>query len=74
MPEYLLISENCYNFFVLNYEELQPIITDDKATELFCKEDDLCKFFDFPNGNFMLKLDNRLLCRRYSIILKSKVC
>lgn len=50
------------------------IITDDKVTELFCIEDDLCKFFDFPNGNFMLKLDNRLLCRRYSIILKSKVC
>ena len=50
------------------------IITDDKVTELFCIEDDLCKFFDFPNGNFMLKLDNRLLCRRYSIVLKSKVC
>ena len=49
MPEKLVISENCCNFIVLNYKELQTIIamiTEDKVTELFCMADDFCKFLD----------------------------
>ena len=44
-----MISENCYNFIMLKYKELQTIIamiTEDKITELFCIADDFCKFFD----------------------------
>ena len=49
MPEKLVISENCCNFIVLNYKELQTIIamvTEGKVTELFCMADDFCKFLD----------------------------
>ena len=49
MPEKLVISENCCNFIVLNYKELQTIIamiTEDKETELLCMADDFCKFLD----------------------------
>ena len=49
MPEKLVISENCCNFIVLNYKELQAtiaMITEDKVTELFCMADDFCKFLD----------------------------
>ena len=49
MPEKLVISENCCNFIVLNYKELQTkiaMITEDKVTELFCMADDFCKFLD----------------------------
>ena len=45
----MAISENCCNFIVLKYKELQTIIamiTEDKVTELFCMADDFCKFFD----------------------------
>ena len=45
----MVISENCCNFIVLNYKELQTIIamiTEDKVTELFCMADDFCKFLD----------------------------
>lgn len=38
MIEKLVISENCCNFIVLNYKELQAtiaMITEDKITELF---------------------------------------
>jgi len=44
----LVISENCFNFIVLNYKVLQTIIamfTDDKVIELFCMADDFCRFF-----------------------------
>ena len=44
-----MISENCYNFMMLKYKELQTIIamiTENKVTELFCIADDFCKFFD----------------------------
>ena len=49
MPEKLVISENCCNFIVLNYKELQTIIamiTEDHVTELFGMADDFCKFWD----------------------------
>ena len=45
----MVISENCYNFIMLKYKELQTIIamiTENKFTELFCIADDFCKFFD----------------------------
>lgn len=47
MIEKLVISENCCNFIVLNYKELQAtiaMITEDKITELFCMADDFCQF------------------------------
>ncbi len=42
-PINLVISENCCNFIVLNYKGLQTriaMITENKATELFCMADD----------------------------------
>ena len=54
----MAISENCCNFIVLNYKELQTIIamlTEDKVTELFCKADDFCKFFDDLMEKYTLK-------------------
>ena len=52
-----MISENCCNFIVLNYKELQTIIamlTADKVTELFCMADDFCKFFDKMTAKYTL--------------------
>ena len=45
----MVISENCCNFMVLIYKQLQTkiaMITEDKVTEIFCMADDFCKFFD----------------------------
>ena len=58
MPEKLVISENCCNFIVLKYKELQTIIamiTEDKVTKLFCMADDFCKFFDAMMEKYTLK-------------------
>ena len=54
----MVISENCYNFIVLKYKELQTIIamiTEDKVTELFCIADDFCKFFDAMMSKYTIK-------------------
>ena len=54
----MVISENCCNFIVLKYKELQTIIamiTEDKVTELFCMADDFCKFFDAMMEKYTLK-------------------
>ena len=62
MFEDLVISENCCNFIVLKYKDLQTIIamiTEDKVTELFCMADDFCKFFDAMMKKYTLKSDNK---------------
>ena len=62
MLENLVISENCCNFIVLKYKELQTIIamiTEDKVTELFCIADDFCKYFDAMLEKYTLKADKK---------------
>lgn len=49
----LAVSLNYCNFIVFNYKEIQTIITTltaSKVTELFCLEDDFCKFFLMKDG------------------------
>ena len=58
----MVISENCYNFIVLKYKELQTtiaMITEDKVTEFFCIADDFCKFFDAMMEKYTLKADKK---------------
>ena len=59
----MVISENCCNFIVLKYKDLQTIamITEDKVTELFCMGDDFCKFFDAMMKKYKNGIYNRLL-------------
>ena len=76
MPEKLVISENCCNFIVLNYKELQTIIamvTEDKATELFCMADDIFKFFDAQMRKYTLKPDYKRQYHCESTISKAEV-
>ena len=76
MPEKLVISENCCNFIVLNYKELQTIIamiTEDKVTELFCMADDFCKFFDAQMRKYTLKPGNKRQYHRESTMSKAEV-
>ena len=54
----MVISENCCNFIVFKYKELQTIIamiTEDKVTKLFCMADNFCKFFDAMMEKYTLK-------------------
>lgn len=49
MHEIGVVCENRYNFMMLKDKEIQTIIvmlTADKVTELFRKEDSFLKFFD----------------------------
>ena len=58
----MAVSENCCNYIVFNYKELQTIITmltADKITELFCMADDFCKFFDKMTEKYTLKSENK---------------
>lgn len=76
MFEYLVISENCCNFIVLKYKDLQTIIamiTEDKVTELFCMADDFCKFFDAMMKKYTLKSDNKRAYHRDSTMSKSEI-
>lgn len=76
MFEDLVISENCYNFIVLKYKDLQTIIamiTKDKVTELFCMADDFCKFFDAMMKKYTLKSDNKRAYHRDSTMSKSEI-
>lgn len=76
MFEDLVISENCYNFIVLKYKDLQTIITmitEDKVTELFCMADDFCKFFDAMMKKYTLKSDNKRAYNRDSTMSKSEI-
>ena len=72
----MVISENCYNFIVLKYKDLQTIIamiTEDKVTELFCMADDFCKFFDAMMKKYTLKSDNKRAYHRDSTMSKSEI-
>ena len=76
MPVNLSISENCCNFIVLKYKELQTIIamiTEDKVTELFCMADDFCKFFDAMMEKYTLKSDKKRRYHRDSTMSKAEI-
>lgn len=76
MFEDLVINENCYNFIVLKYKDLQTIIamiTEDKVTELFCMADDFCKFFDAMMKKYTLKSDNKRAYHHDSTMSKSEI-
>ena len=58
----MVISENCCNFIVLKYKELQTIIamiTEDKVTEIFCIVDDFCKVFDAQMARYTFKAERK---------------
>ena len=72
----MVISENCCNFIVLKYKELQTIITmitEDKVTKLFCIADDFCKFFDAMMEKYTLKADKKRQYHRKSTMLKAEI-
>ena len=72
----MVISENCCNFIVLKYKDLQTIIamiTEDKVTELFCMADDFCKFFDAMMKKCTLKSDNKRAYHRDSTMSKAEI-
>ena len=72
----MVINENCCNFIVLKYKDLQTIIamlTEDKVTELFCMADDFCKFFDAMMKKYTLKSDNKRAYHRDSTMSKSEI-
>lgn len=57
-----MISENCCNFIVFKYKEIQTIIamiTEDKITELFCMADGFCKFSDAMMEKYTLKSNKK---------------
>lgn len=72
----MVISENCCNFIVLKYKELQTIIamiTEDKVTELFCMADDFCRFFDAMMEKYTLKSDKKRRYHRDSTMSKAEI-
>ena len=72
----MVISENCCNFIVLKYKELQTIIamiTEDKVTELFGMADDFCKFFDAMMEKYTLKSDKKRRYHRDSTMSKAEI-
>ena len=72
----MVISENCCNFIVLKYKELQTIIamiTEDKVTELFCMADDFCKFFDAMMEKYTLKSDKKRRYHRDTTMSKAEI-
>ena len=72
----MVVSENCCNFIVLKYKELQTIIamlTEDKVTELFCMADEFCKFFDKMTTKYTLKTENKRAYHRESTMSKAEV-
>ena len=72
----MVISENCCNFIVLKYKELQTIIAMiivDKFTELFCIADDFCKFFDAMMEKYTLKSDKKRQYHRKSTMSKAEI-
>ena len=76
MLENLVISENCCNFIVLKYKELQTIIamiTEDKITELFCMADGFCKFSDAMMEKYTLKSDKKRRYHRDSTMSKAEI-
>lgn len=76
MLKKLVISENCYNFIVLNYKELQTtiaMITESKFIELFCIADDFCKFFDVMTAKYTLKSTTKRQYHRASTMSKAEI-
>ena len=76
MLENLVISENCCNFIVLKYKELQTtiaMITEDKVRELFCIADVFCKFFDAMMEKYTLKADKKRQYHRKSTMSKAEI-
>ena len=72
----LVISENCCNFIVLIYKQLQTkiaIITEDKVTEIFGMADDFCKFFDAMVAKYTLKPTGKRKYHRDSTMSKAEV-
>ena len=72
----MVISENCCNFIVLKYKELQTIIamiTESKVIELFCMADDFCKFFDAMMEKYTLKSDKKRRYHRDSTMSKAEI-
>ena len=72
----MVISENCCNFIVLNYKELQTIIamiTESKVIELFCMADDFCKFFDAMMSKYTLKPVMKRSYHRASTMSKAEI-
>lgn len=72
----MVISENCCNFIVFKYKELQTIIamlTADKVTELFCMADDFSKFFDMMTAKYTLKSKKKRAYHRDSTMSKAEI-
>ena len=72
----MVISENCCNFIVLNYKDLQTIIamiTECKVIELFCMADDFCKFFDAMMAKYTLKPTAKRKYHRASTMSKAEI-
>ena len=72
----MVISENCCNFIVLKYKELQTIIamiTKDKVIKIFCMADDFCKFFDAMMAKYTLNPLKKRKYHRSSTLSKAEV-
>ena len=72
----LVISENCCNFIALIYKDLRTIIamiTGSKVIELFCMEDDFCKFFDAMMTKYTLKPATKRKYHRVSTLSKAEI-
>ena len=72
----MVISEICCNFRVLIYKQSQTkiaMITEDKATEIFCMADDFCKFFDAMVAKYALKPTGKRKYHRDSTISKAEI-
>ena len=72
----MVISENCCNFIVLKYKELQTIIAMiivDKFTELFCIADDFYKFFDAMMEKYTLKSEKKRQYHRKPTMSKAEI-
>ena len=71
-----MISKICCNFKVLIYKQLQTkiaMITQDKVTEIFCMEDDFCKFFDTMTAKYTLIPTRKRKYHRNSMMSKVDV-
>ena len=71
-----MISKTYCNIKVLMYIELQTkiaMITEDKATEIFCMADDFCKFFDAMVAKYALKPTGKRKYHRDSTISKAEI-
>ena len=71
-----VISENCCNFIVLTYKELQTIIamiTESKVIEYSCMADDFCNFFDAMMVKYTLKPRTKRTYHRTPTMSKAEI-